>query len=119
MFPARRDVGRLPDVAAAQAYLREFPVGPFAADVHVALATFFDDLFKAIRAGATLADDKRPCFQRFITREPIAAQMEAAQREGERHYQQAIPSRRDADWLEARRRALADGTADRWFYCVD
>jgi hypothetical protein len=46
VFPKGEDVGDIPNVEAARAYLREFPEGPFASDVYVDLAHFRDDLYK-------------------------------------------------------------------------
>jgi hypothetical protein len=119
VFPPRASAVDMPDVAAARGYLQEFPAGPFAPYVHLALAHVHDDLFKVLRAGAQRIDDTRQCYQRFVTGEPIAAQLASTQRQGEAHYRQALPHWRDGDWLEAQRRALADGTTDRWFYCRD
>jgi hypothetical protein len=119
IFPDGEAAVDVPDLAAARAYLREFPEGPFAADVHILLGDFFDDLYKAIRAGEALADYKRACFGRFVTAAPVEAQLEAAHRLGVAHYRRGLALRPRDDRARQAMRALADGTTNGWHFCAD
>ena len=119
IFPQGEAYVDVPDVAAARAYLREFPEGPFAADVHILLGDFHDDLYKAIRAGDALVDHKRACFGRFISPAPVEAQLEAAHRTGLAHYRRGLALRPRDERARQAMRALADGTTNGWHFCAD
>lgn len=119
IFPKGEADGGVPDVAAARAYLREYPEGPFAADVHIVLGDFHDDLYKAIRAGDALIDYKRACFGRFITPAPVEAQLEAAHRTGLVHYRRGLALRPRDQRVQKAMRALNDGTTNGWHFCGD
>ncbi len=118
IFPKGEAYVDVPNAAAARAYLREFPEGPFAPDVHLVLADFYDDLYKAIRAGESLVDYKRACFGRFITSAPVHAQLESAQRKGLAHYRQGLALRRD-DRARQAMQGLETGTTTGWHFCAD
>ena len=118
IFPDGEANVAVPDVAAARGYLREFPEGPFAAEVHLVLAGFYDDLYKAVRAGESLVADKRACFGRFITSAPVHAQLESAQRKGLAHYRRGLALRRD-DRARQAMQALETGTTTGWRFCAD
>ena len=119
IFPKGEASVDVPDVAAARAYLGEFPEGPFAADVHILLGDFHDDLYKAIRAGDALVDYKRRCFGRFITTAPVEAQLEAAHRNGLTHYRQGLARRPRDQRARQALQALTDGTTNGWHFCAD
>jgi hypothetical protein len=119
IFPKGEAYVDVPDVAAARAYLREFPEGPFAADVHHVLADFHDDLYKAIRAGEQLIDYKRACFARFITSRPRQMQLDTAQRAGVDHYQRVLALRPGDQRARWSLQALTNGSTDGWHYCAD
>ena len=119
LFPKGEAYVDVPDTSAARAYLDEFPEGPFAADVHILLADFYDDLYKAIRAGDALIDYKRACFGRFVTAAPVEAQLGTAQRAGLAHYRRGLALRpRDGRTRQAMQ-ALETGTTNGWHFCGD
>lgn len=119
IFPQGEADVDVPDLAAARSYLREFPEGPFAADVHVLLGHFHNDLYKAIRAGDALVDYKRACFGRFTTAAPVEAQLEAAHRNGVAHYRQGLALRPRDQRARRAMQALTDGTTNTWYFCAD
>jgi len=55
-----------PDMAVAQSYLREFPRGPFAPDVHLIIAMFNSDLFKFVRDRSRGEPLDHDCYTRFL-----------------------------------------------------
>jgi hypothetical protein len=119
IFPKGEAYVDVPDVAGARAYLREFPEGPFAAEVHLVLADFYDDLYKAVRAGESLVDYKRACFRRFITSAPVQTQLESAQRKGLTHYRQGLALRPRDERARQAMQALETGTTTGWHFCTD
>jgi hypothetical protein len=119
IFPHGEAYVEVPNVAAARTYLREFPEGPFAADVHLVLGDFYDDLYKAIRAGDALVDYKRACFGRFVSSAPAEAQLEAAQRAGLSHYRRGLALRPFDARARQALRALETGTTNGWHFCAD
>lgn len=119
IFPKGEAYVDVPDTAAARAYLDEFPEGPFAADAHIVLADFHDDLYKAIRAGDRLIDYKRACFGRFIPSAPTQTQLESAQRRGLAHYRQGLALRPRDDRARQAMHALETGTTTGWHFCAD
>jgi hypothetical protein len=119
VFPKGEAYVDVPDVIAARGYIREFPEGPFAAEVHFVLGDFYDDLYKAIRAGEALINYKRACFGRFVTSAPIEDQLEAAQRTGLAHYRRGLALRpHDTRALHAMH-ALETATTNSWHFCAD
>jgi hypothetical protein len=119
IFPKGEAYVDVPNVAAAVAYLREFPEGPFAADVHFVLGDFHDDLYKAVRAGDALIDYKRACFGRFVSSAPAEAQFDAAQRVGVSHYRRGLALRPRDTRARKAMRALETGTTNGWHFCAD
>lgn len=119
IFPKGEADVDVPDVAAARAYLHEFPEGPFVADVDLLLGYFYDDLYKAIRAGEALADYRRACFGRFISSAPVQAQLESAQRSGLAHYRRGLALRPHDMRARHAMQALETGTTNSWHYCAD
>jgi hypothetical protein len=119
IFPKGEAYVDVPDVVAARGYLREFPEGPFAADVHHVLADFYDDLYKALRAEDRLVDYKRACFARFITSQRRQLQLDAAQRIGLDHYRRVLALRPGDQRARQTMQALTDGSTNGWHYCAD
>ena len=119
VFPKGEAYVDVPDVAAARTYLREFPEGPFAGDVHLVLAHFYDDLYKAIRAGESLVDYKRACFGRFVTAAPVETQLAAARRAGLAHYRRGVALRPRDERARQAMLALDTGTTNGWHFCAD
>jgi hypothetical protein len=112
----------VPSPDAAQAYVREYPSGPFIVHVYVALAHFYDDLYKVIKleeAGQRI-DYKYDCYKAYLSAEPLAEQRLAAQDAGIRNYERLLDLLREND-DEARYLAeLRSGdNLWRWFYCGD
>jgi hypothetical protein len=71
VFPdGREDRTAVPSPAAARRYVEEFPDGPFGLEANLALAHFYDDLFKVIQrlvAGARNAKNyKYNCYSRYL-----------------------------------------------------
>ena len=63
----------MPSPDAAEAYVNEFPQGPFIVEVHLILAGFYDDLYKVL----TLEEDGRriaykyDCYKAYLTVDPF------------------------------------------------
>lgn len=109
-----------PDMALAKRYLREFPRGPFAPDVHLVIAMFNDDLFKFVKGHSRGEPRDHDCYQKFVTKEPLALQMRRAQQTAATHYEEYLrlrPGHRDVVGFLAdlREGPLIAG----WFYCGD
>jgi hypothetical protein len=111
----------VPSPEAAEAYVREFPAGPFSVHAYLALAHFYDDLYKVIRreeAGRRI-DYKYDCYKAYLTQDDLSQQARIAQELGIRYYEQLLrrlPRNED----EARRLAnLRTGKEGAWFYCSD
>ena len=110
-----------PSPAAAKAYLKEFPRGPFAIDVHLALANFYSDLFNVISAEAAGAsrDYKYDCYKEHIAPGALAPQRDYAHAQVIEHYRAVLRARPQlaevAEWLSAFQRDPGYG----WHYCGD
>ena len=109
-----------PDMALATRYLREFPRGPFAPNVHLIIAMFNDDLFKFVRDHSHGEPPDHDCYQKFVTKEPLGLQMRLAKQTAVTHYEEYLrlrPGYRDVKGLLAdlREGSLTAG----WFYCGD
>ncbi len=106
---------------AGEAYLREFPRGPFAVDTHLILAHFYDDLSKVIlleQAGRRI-EYKYDCFAPFLTAEPLDEQRRRAREPALRHYRrvmEAYPSHRG---LKRVLENLRQEKTRTWFHCLD
>jgi len=110
-----------PNPEAAEAYLKEFPNGPFGLQSHLALGNFQSDLFQVIQ-GAESGDRenyKYECYRAFVTNAPLSAQRRQAQASAIEHYGALTRLRPDvhefADWLAQARRGRFEG----WHYCAD
>ena len=110
-----------PSPAAAKAYLKEYPRGPFAIDAHLALATFYSDLFNVIseEAAGASRDYKYDCYKEHIMPGPLAPQRDYARAQVSEHYRAVIRARPQltevAEWLSAFRREPGHA----WHYCAD
>ena len=111
----------VPSPDAAEAYVREFPQGPFIVDVHLVVAHFYDDLFKVItleEAGQRIGY-KFDCYDTYLKAQPLAEQRQRARESAIRHYERLVDLLpRNADQA----RYLADLRQERshgWFYCGD
>ena len=111
----------MPSPDAAEAYVNEFPQGPFIVEVHLILAGFYDDLYKVL----TLEEDGRriaykyDCYKAYLTVEPLPEQRRIARESAIRHYERLVellPLYADFQ------RYLVDLREDRthgWFNCGD
>ena len=120
VFSVGRD-SDFPDFAAARAYLREFPRGPFAADAYLELAYFRDDLFKVLRGmlANDVPDYKQDCFAPYLTKQPYRNQLRAAQASGVANYKRALALRPMDQRARQGLAELSNGTTDGWAYCPD
>jgi hypothetical protein len=111
----------LPSLDAGRAYLREFPTGPFAVHVHLALANFYADLFKVVQrelAGEP-RDYKYDCFRAHLNGSSLITQRRLAQEESVRHLVVLVRIRPEvrmfAEWLAN----MQSGRSEGWHYCAD
>jgi hypothetical protein len=112
-----------PSIPAAEAYLKEFPAGPFADILSLKLAYFYEDLYKVIQdeLNREARDFKYDCFASYLTKQPLAEQLASARSEGLKYYRLA-PLARSRD--ESAAQAFANMTAGKpdqygWHYCPD
>lgn len=111
----------VPSPGAAEAYLREFPTGPFVVDARVALAGFYADLFKVVRweEDGEPRNYKYDCFKAYIDATPLAAQRRRAQELAVMHYAaltQLLPS---VTHLAHELTELRAGRSSGWHFCAD
>jgi hypothetical protein len=123
LFPNGEDAGDIPDLRAARTYLREFPQGPFAADVFLELAHFRDDLFKVIRgilAGeAEALEYKYDCYAAYLTKQPYREQLRAAQKAGIVNYRRFLVLRPADELARESLAELSKGSSEAWFFWPD
>lgn len=112
----------VPSPEAAQAYVREFPSGPFIVHAYAALAYFYDDLYKVIQleeAGARV-NYKYDCYQAYISSAPLEEQRLTVQQAGIRNYERLLERLHGNKSEEQDLRELREGNnLYRWFYCAD
>ena len=111
----------VPSPAAAQAYLREFPSGPFALYAHLAAANFFADLLKVIQAeeASEPRSYKYDCFKAHIAHGPLPVQRTRAQKQAIEHYVALTQLRPDVSVFTAWLSDLRNGRNEGWHYCAD
>ncbi|MBX3179171.1 MAG: hypothetical protein KF886_17585 [Candidatus Hydrogenedentes bacterium] len=129
--PAREPHG-MPDMNAAFQYAAEFPNGPFIAQTYEVIATFHDDLYKALRKfmAEKIYDDDvyMACFRQYMTDQPYENQRVQAQVLAHHFYEKALlASGENADLSESITRKLENfremlGAADQhryevWYWC--
>ena len=106
-----------PDLAVVRQYLREFPSGPFAAEVAVSAGTLYHDLFMTLR---DTTGNGSLCVDHLITKAPRPVQIALARDSALAYLDLALrlaPSRGMA--LDARKR-VAEGAEPGWLYnCPD
>lgn len=115
--------GGIPNVQAARAYLREFPTGPFAADVYLHLGHFRDDLYKVL---VGLADPDGPpdykldCYRNYVTKQSYRVQQKAAQNAAIANYQQVLLLRPGDDQARLGLAEVSKGDGlHTWYFCPD
>ena len=119
----------MPDTAdpltlkAVRAYQREFPRGPFAPDVTLTLAHFYDDLYKMVRdsmkGAGQMVDYKIGCIVPYFTRAPLRDQMRAARDSAIRYYDRAVAMRPGDRLAREASTEFRKGDADLWWFCPD
>ena len=122
VFSADGEAGdEIPSPTAAEAYLKEFPSGPFVVQTHLALAHFYADLFKVIRSEETRLGRtyKYDCFQKYISSAPLAEQRTRAQQRGVAHYVAVDRLHPKVESLARELTEMREGRSDGWHYCAD
>jgi hypothetical protein len=110
-----------PSPAAARAYLKEFPRGPFAIDVRLALANFYSDLFNVISAEAAgeARDYKYDCYKEHVMPGPLGPQRDYARAQVIEHYGVVIRARPELTEVAERLSAFRREPGQAWHYCAD
>jgi hypothetical protein len=110
----------VPSPRAAEAYLREFPNGPFAGDTMRLLAFFYDDLYKMIQQvlDGNTTDYKYDCYKQFISTRP-QEQLTIARQSAINYYRQAIARLPNDELLPDALRRIETGRENGWFFCGD
>jgi len=107
---------------AVEAYLREFPSGPFTSDAYLALATFYDDLYKVIKLEQEdrRIDYKYDCFKSYLKGTPLDEQARAAREAGIQYYQKLLQLKPSDEFLASQLATLREGKDDSsWSNCPD
>jgi hypothetical protein len=115
------DGSQPPDPAAAKAYLREFPRGPFAIHANLALARFYEDLFRFI--GIAIVDDSvdffEGCYRRYVGTTPLAQQRLAAQRAAVGYYERLTQLLPQSVIMGKALAGMRKGESEGWNFCGD
>jgi len=121
LFPRGEDVGEIPALGAARSYLREFPRGPYAADVNLVLAHFQDDLYKLLRdmLKGQEADYKKECYGPYLSSKPYREQLRAARDLGVVYYRRVLALRPKETRAGEDLPQLLNGNSISWFFCPD
>jgi hypothetical protein len=110
-------MGVMPDITAADAYAKEFPNGPFIADVYRTIADFHKDLYMVLRD--RLSDFKYDCFARYIGSGSRRSQEQRAREIALEYYQRVLRLRprddRARTWLDETRKGIVRA----WSFCAD
>lgn len=116
----------VPLVQRAELYLKEFPEGPYAADVHALVGFHYDDLAKVLRNliedEKDAKDYKYECFAPDITKEPYADQLQHATKLAVDNLERAIALVPPTGEFDERQEALQDlktETSTIWHSCPD
>lgn len=110
-------LGTMPDLDACLSYVEEFPDGPFAADAHLTLANFYKDLFMVLKAGKD--GYKYDCFEKYVTKAPIEAQLREAKKLSLKHYDMVLAVEPANDEAAEFRPKVEDETVKSWSFCAD
>lgn len=121
----------LPNITAANLYLKEFPEGPYAWKVHEALGYFYYDLFKVLRD--ELLDKKYKqkseelpvdCYNDYILNKSYPAQYKASGLKATWHFKKSIslfPNIKAIDEINEALKQIAHPElwGGSWYYCAD
>jgi hypothetical protein len=121
VFGADEAANSLPAPSAAEAYLQEFPAGPFALQAHLALAHFYADVFKVVQGEEVgrPRDYKYDCFQKYIDDTALAVQRTHAQVRAVSHYTVVTHLLPKVERLARELDAMRQGRSSGWNYCAD
>jgi len=110
-------LGVMPDIAAASAYEREFPVGPFIKNVYRTIADFYKDLFMVLRDRRS--DYKFECYAPYIGMESWPTQKNRAKQLALDYYRRVLTLDPDNEtakrWLDE----TASEVVKAWSFCAD
>jgi hypothetical protein len=121
-------LGEMPDISQAELYVKEFPNGPYAAEVYSILGRFYDDLAKVLKRLVENDEDKDDfvyeCFSPYITKEPHPYQMGRAVSLAVTNLEKAIaidPSSDKSKYIREELEAIKSGESDTsaWHWCAD
>lgn len=123
----------LPNIKAAELYLKEFPKGPYAWKAHEALGYFYYDLYKVfkeatenIKLGRSYIDFTHDCYKDYIYDKPFPAQMKASKLKATWYLERslALNPKSFTQWdmkaaLNNMEQPLFGGSSGVWYYCTD
>jgi hypothetical protein len=121
VFGDREIDGAVPSPQAAEAYLAEFPDGPFAVHAHLALAGFYSDLVRILEHlhdGAT-PDYKYECYRQYVDARPLALQRAEARAQAIDHASTLTRLEPKVSWFRELLRDVSAGSRNSWHYCAD
>lgn len=110
-------LGVMPNIAAAFAYEKEFPNGPFIRDVYLVIADFHKDLFMVLRDRRS--DYKFDCFAPYIGPEPWPTQRNRAKQRALDYYRRALALAPGDEQVRARLDETAREVVRAWSFCAD
>ena len=115
----------MPDIKVAYQYAKEFPSGPFIADVYRIIASFHKDLFMVVR-GLSQGENmsyKYDCYKPYVERRPYKEQMGQNKRIALRYYtkyKEALgPEAKLPSWFNLILDGLKTETITAWSFCAD
>lgn len=111
----------VPSAKAAEAYLREFPRGPFALEAHFALGALESDLFQVLNLWPSVARQasKVDCYAGMRTKEPLAQQRERVRASAISHFRILTRLRPDVAEFAFGLENLLKRRDVVWYYCAD
>jgi hypothetical protein len=118
------ELGAMPDVAQAKAYLQEFPDGPYASDVYGMLGGFYHDLYMSLSLGESTLGESYSCYAEYVAKHPSEANAERARRQGIMYFKKYLATvprnREDRRQYEDELRTLQQKRADNVInWCTD
>jgi len=111
----------MPNIDSVQAYLTQYPEGPFIFEIYRTLAHFHDDLYKEIRnvINGKEKNYKYDCYAPFISNVNLQGQLDSAQSLGVLYYEKAIKIKPSEKRLLKSLENLRNGTTRGWYFCSD
>ena len=123
----------MPNVKAAEVYLKEFPKGPYAWKANEALGYFYYDLYKVfkdaienIKLGRSYVEHTHDCYKNYILDKPFLAQMKAAKLKSTWYLKKSLKLKPKSvtQWdikaaIDDMDYHLFSGSSGVWYYCAD